>query len=125
MASRWADTEADKAEDLRRKKEKEEKKRLKFFKQQEAQAAVKAQTQSQDSDSRPSKRRRLSNADKSDDSNKNAAAPKVPEPGRKLLRFLTYTWSPCRHVSNFTHLNQIEEGSYGYVSRATDLSTLR
>lgn len=118
MASRWADTEADKAEDLRRKKEKEEKKRIKLLKQQEAEAATKA---APETESRPSKRRRLSS--NNDDTNIDAPLPKSPEPGRKLLRFEAGTWSPCRHTSNFTTLNQIEEGSYGYVSRARNLTT--
>ncbi|KAF2828857.1 Pkinase-domain-containing protein [Ophiobolus disseminans] len=119
MASRWADTEADEAEDLRRKKEKEEKKRQKLLKQQEAEAAANA---AQEASSRPSKRRRLSSSN-GDDNNVDAPLPKEPETERKLLRFPASTWSPCRHTSNFTTLNQIEEGSYGYVSRAQNLST--
>ncbi|EAT90291.1 hypothetical protein HBH56_060580 [Parastagonospora nodorum] len=113
MASRWADTEADKAEELRRKKEKEEKKRLKLLKQQEAEAAQQAAS------SRPAKRRRLS----SGDNNTNAPAPSEPQAERKLLRFDGGTWSSCRHTSNFQTLNPIEEGSYGFVSRARSLST--
>ena len=32
-------------------------------------------------------------------------------------------WGPCRHVDNFERLNHIEEGSYGWVSRAKDITT--
>lgn len=115
-ASRWADDEADAAEQARKKKEKEEKKRLKLAKQQaEQEAATTAQTVQQDSDSRPAKRRRLSASPEKDTS-------KVPEE-RKLLRFEAGGWGPCRHISNFETLNHIEEGSYGWVSRAREIET--
>jgi cell division cycle 2-like protein len=113
MASRWADTEADKAEELRRKKEKEEKKRLKLQKQAEAEAAAQA------AESRPTKRRRLSG----DDNDADASIPNLPTADRKLLRFNAGTWNPCRHTSNYQVLNPIEEGSYGFVSRAKSLSS--
>ncbi|KAE8827059.1 hypothetical protein HRS9139_08231 [Pyrenophora teres f. teres] len=116
MASRWANDEADKAEEQRRKKEKEEKKRLKLQKQQEAEAASRA---TQQADSRPSKRRRLSAG--SADEEAPSAKPQPEE--RELLRFEGGTWNPCRHTSNFETLNHIEEGSYGWVSRARDIST--
>ncbi|KAF2244094.1 kinase-like protein [Trematosphaeria pertusa] len=120
MASRWANDEADKAEDLRRKKEKEEKKRLKLQKQQAEQeaAAVAAARAAQRSESRPAKRRRLStDAPDSDE------PPKEKESERKLLRFAAGGWAPCRHTSNFETLNHIEEGSYGWVSRAREIGT--
>ncbi|KAF1351597.1 Pkinase-domain-containing protein [Lizonia empirigonia] len=110
MTSRWADDEADKVDQLRRKQEKEEKKRLKLQKQQQAEAAQ-----------RPAKRRRLSNGDDAtlpDDT----TAPRTPE-DRTLLRFDAGGWAPCRHRSNYETLNHIEEGSYGWVSRARDIST--
>jgi cell division cycle 2-like protein len=117
MASRWADTEEDKAEELRRKKEKEEKKRLKLLKQQEAEAST--QAQAQETEQRPAKRRRLSSGDDDND----APAIKEPEVERPLLRFDGGEWSSCRHTSNFQTLNHIEEGSYGWVSRAKDITT--
>jgi cell division cycle 2-like protein len=116
MASRWANDEADKAEVQRRKKEKEEKKRIKLQKQQEAEAA--AQTP-QDTDSRPAKRRRLS----TDIDDQEAPQPQEPEAERKLLRYEGGGWSPCRHTSKFETLNHIEEGSYGWVSRARDITS--
>jgi cell division cycle 2-like protein len=114
MASRWADSEADKAEELRRKKEKEEKKRLKLLKQQEAEA-----TAQQTASSRPAKRRRLSTGDDIDE----IQAPKESLAERKLMRFDGGSWASCRHISNFQTLNPIEEGSYGWVSRAKDITT--
>jgi cell division cycle 2-like protein len=117
MASRWADDEADKAEDLRRKQEKEEKKRLKLLKQQQAEEAAKAASEQ---DSRPAKRRRLSDGE---DTATSTTASKEPEKERELLRFNGGGWAPCRHRSNFETLNHIEEGSYGWVSRGKDINT--
>ncbi|KAI7537560.1 serine/threonine protein kinase, CMGC family, CDC2/CDK subfamily [Hortaea werneckii] len=115
MPSRWADTEEDAAEDARRKAEKEEKKRLKAEKARQAEEAQRlaaaqreAQQEQEDRDDRPTKRRRLSNAD-----------PEIDPPAeRKLLRWEVPSWSPSRPASLFDRLNAIEEGSYGYVSRA-------
>ena len=39
------------------------------------------------------------------------------------MRFPASEWGPCRHVDNFEKLNHIEEGSYGWVSRAKEEST--
>ncbi|KAJ4341727.1 hypothetical protein N0V95_007161 [Ascochyta clinopodiicola] len=117
MASRWADDEVDKAETLRRKQEKEEKKRLKLQKQQQAESASLAAAAS--ASDRPAKRRRLSNGEDVD----TTTAPKQLEKERKLLRFEGGGWTPCRHRANFEVLNDIEEGSYGWVSRAKDVAT--
>jgi len=111
MASRWANDEVDAAESARRKKEKEEKKRAKLLKQQQAEA------EAQETTLRPSKRRRLSASPEKDDSKPGALLE------RKLLRFEGGGWGPCRHVSNFETLNHIEEGSYGWVSRAREIGT--
>ena len=113
MASRWANDEADKAEELRRKKEKEEKKRLKLQKQRDAAEAV------QTSDTRPVKRRRLSDGDE----DHQAGSTEQSQADRKLLRLNGGGWAPCRHTSNFETLNHIEEGSYGWVSRAREMTT--
>ena len=124
--SRWADDEEDAALEAQRKREKEVKKKAKAEKQrkleedrrQELEDA--AETTAHDHESiheaneRPSKKRRLS-----------------PEPGvsskelppAKLLRFPAPEWGPCRHVDNFEKLNHIEEGSYGWVSRARETAT--
>lgn len=119
MVSRWADTEEDAAEDARRKAEKEEKKRLKAEKQRKAEAAQRATAASANGhaeDERPVKRRRLSR-----DEQESAAA--ATEPARQLLRFDAPTWQPCRSVERFDRLNHIEEGSYGFVSRAREEAT--
>lgn len=116
--SRWADDEADKAA---RKREKEEKKRAKLEKQRkieeaeaqrearEAEAAAGTEsTGYQNEDDRPAKRRRLSVDN---------------EKPRELLRFAVPSWGPSRHVSNFEVLNPIDEGTYGWVSRARETVT--
>ncbi|KAL8717349.1 MAG: hypothetical protein Q9225_005396 [Loekoesia sp. 1 TL-2023] len=125
--SRWADDEEDVALEAQRKRDKEEKKKAKAEKQRKLEAAEAARQQPQAPSSaspnnatgianedleRPSKRRRLS-----------------PEPAGiddgsvRLLRFPASEWGPCRHVDNFEKLNHIEEGSYGWVSRAKEIAT--
>ncbi|KAL9017573.1 MAG: hypothetical protein Q9185_005080 [Variospora sp. 1 TL-2023] len=126
--SRWADDEEDTALEAQRKREKEEKRRAKAEKQRKLEAAEAARRQqaqpststtpnnelntANDTIERPSKRRRLS-----------------PEPAvadnafANLLRFPAPEWGPCRHVDNFEKLNHIEEGSYGWVSRAKEVAT--
>jgi len=124
MTSRWADSAEDAAEDAKRKAEKEEKKRAKAEKQRKADEAQKAAAlkaanghrDAQNDSDRPTKRRRLSG----DESTAQAAEPQLE---RKLLRFEVPTWQPCRSVERFQRLNAIEEGSYGYVSRAKEEAT--
>lgn len=118
MVSRWAETAEDAAEDARRKAEKEEKKRLKVERQrreeeQQRQAATpqaNGQTEDEEAADRPSKRRRLSDEEEAEGGT----------PGRQLLRFQPPSWQSCRSVERFDRLNHIEEGSYGYVSRAKE-----
>ena len=125
VRSRWADNEEDDLLEDQRKREKEEKRRLKAEKQlkldqahrakgepNNAAQSTKDNSAPQEIAERPSKRRRLS-----PDLNEgaNGALP--------LLRFPAPEWGPCRHVDNFEKLNHIEEGSYGWVSRAKDIST--
>jgi cell division cycle 2-like len=114
--SRWQDDEADVES---RRLEKEEKKRTKLEKQRRleeqaetARKAAAAKLQAQDEE-RPSKRRRLSPGGTEDSKS-------IPTP---LLRFTAPTWSPSRNVDNFERLNHIEEGSYGWVSRAKETAT--
>ncbi|KAM3081063.1 hypothetical protein ACMFMG_005019 [Clarireedia jacksonii] len=124
--SRWADDEEDAALEAQRKLEKEEKKRLKAEKQRKldeqaaaaAAAAAAAQAQAQAQTERPSKRRRLSPSPTTD-------APQQREelPPAKLLRFPTISWGKCRSVEDYEKLNDIEEGAYGWVSRAKDSRT--
>ncbi|EHK98361.1 putative Cyclin-dependent kinase G-2 [Glarea lozoyensis 74030] len=121
--SRWANDEEDEALEVQRKKEKEEKKRLKAEKQRKAEEAAAAQIAAQQSQaantehelsSRPAKRRKLT--------------PPPPEsavelPPAKLLRFPAPAWKKCRSVEDYEKLNDIEEGAYGWVSRARDTTT--
>jgi len=122
MSSRWADTAEDAAEDARKKAEKEEKKRLKAEKQRLAEEearraeAAKANGRTNEDTERPSKRRRLSGEDAQDDGTSTPLE-------RKLLRFEAPAWQPCRSVERFDRLNHIEEGSYGFVSRAKEEAT--
>lgn len=110
MASRWADEEADKA---LRQKEREEKARKKALKQQKVaeEDARKAQLAAQAQNERPSKRQRLDAG----------PAIEVEDTEKAIYRFPTPTFGPSRHVSEFESLNAIEEGSYGWVSRAKDI----
>lgn len=128
-SSRWANDDEDAALEAQRKKEKEEKKRAKAEKQRildeaaelqrkkdEASAASKAssaQTNDADISLRPAKRRRLSHEQPQQE----------PLASAKLLRFPAPEWKKSRSVENYDKLNDIEEGAYGWVSRAKDLST--
>jgi cell division cycle 2-like len=127
--SRWAAADPEEeAAIAQRKREKEAKKRAKAERQrleeqqrkQKAAAAATATTATAapngaSEDARPTKRRRLSTD--------SVPAEKAETTERKLLRFPSTEWSPCRHVDNYERLNHIEEGSYGLVSRAKDLAT--
>lgn len=113
MTSRWADDENDAALDAQRKQEKEQKKRAKAekqCKQEEADRLRQQQQQTAESDDRPSKRRRLSPTQQDD------------QP-RQFVRFHAPSWQPARTIDSFERLNHIEEGSYGFVSRARELAT--
>lgn len=131
--SRWADDDPETEAILaQRKREKEEKRRAKAEKQRQQEEASKAPASAQQSHDPqslngdagpPKKRRRLSN-----DPDAAPGDAEVPEAqGQKklstLLRFPVREWGPCRHVDNFERLNHIEEGSYGWVSRAKDITT--
>lgn len=123
MASRWANAEEDAALDAQRKKEKEEKRRRKAEKARKLEAEQQRQRKEeaddqdgQDGGGRPSKRRRLS----PQPATAAAAADDAPA---KLLRFETPAWSRSRSVENYDKLNDIEEGTYGWVTRATEIAT--
>jgi cell division cycle 2-like len=44
---------------------------------------------------------------------------------RRLLRYQAGTWSKSRSVENYDKLNDIEEGTYGWVARAKETATGR
>jgi cell division cycle 2-like protein len=130
--SRWANDDPEtEAIIARQKHEKEQKRRAKAEKQRQLEEAKAQQARQQDANNTqgpngesgpPTKRRRLSN----DRNIPEAEVANVDKEERKqsaLLRFPVGEWGPCRHVDNFEKLNHIEEGSYGWVSRAKDIST--
>ncbi|OCK86314.1 cyclin-dependent kinase G-1 [Lepidopterella palustris CBS 459.81] len=127
--SRWVDEDEDAQVDAQRKREKEEKKRAKLEKQRklevaearrQAEAAATTEASNgpkngtEDGADRPTKRRRISPG---------RDEPTMAELPRRLLRFAAPEWGPCRHSDNFERLNHIEEGSYGWVSRARETAT--
>ena len=129
VKSRWVDDEEDATLEAQRRREKELKKKAKADRQrkvegeenlrrQNAATATDDSTNGHDGvngeSERPSKRRRLSPEQDT------ATIEPVPV---KLLRFPAPEWGPCRHVDNFEKLNHIEEGSYGWVSRAKETAT--
>jgi cell division cycle 2-like protein len=122
MPSRWADTAEDAAEDARKKAGKEEKKRLKAEKQRRAEEAAQQASAAQSNghaggdSERPSKRQRIAEDEA-------ATGGPAQADKRDLLRFEAPTWQPTRSVERFDRLNHIEEGSYGYVSRAREEAT--
>ena len=136
--SRWDNEEEDAALDAQRKREKEVKKRAKAERQQKLEQDAREREAGVENDQangfddggggashRPAKRRRLSpeladeNAERSDRSKQQRPAAQE----RMVLGFPAPEWGPCRHVDNFEKLNHIEEGSYGWVSRAKETAT--
>lgn len=115
---RWADTEEDAALEAKLKKEKEEKKRIKAEKarkaEEERQAQLAAQQAAAKDDDRPSKRRKVT-------PERDGAANDAGE--TRLLRFPLRSWTKSRSVESYEKLNDIEEGTYGWVSRAKESKT--
>lgn len=110
-SSRWADTEEDAALAQQAKLEKEEKRRKRAEKVRKAEEAAAAQ-QAEEA-ARPSKRRKTTpTPDEADDG--------IPA---KLLRFEARTFGPSASIEGYDKLNDIEEGTYGYVARATQKRT--
>ncbi|GMF80681.1 unnamed protein product [Aspergillus oryzae] len=126
--SRWADEDPEaEAINAQRKREKEEKRRAKAEKQrqleqQAEEAARQREAANNDTEAPPKKRRRLSN-DPDTTADVQVESAKPQENTSNILQFPTQEWGPSRHVDNFERLNHIEEGSYGWVSRAKDITT--
>ena len=123
MPSRWGNLEDDAAESARRKAEREEKKRLKAEKQRLAEEARDREGTVQSNGhedtgprERSSKRRKLGG-----DLSEPSESPRQPE--SKLNRHPAPSWQPCRSVERFDRLNHIDEGTYGFVSRAREEAT--
>ncbi|MCJ1267324.1 hypothetical protein MMC22_007209 [Lobaria immixta] len=130
--SRWADDEEDAALEAKRRLEKEEKKRAKAEKLRRLEAAESARKQHVIRDAAPSDEAVTEEHDINGDAQRPPKRRRLspdPDPAAndpssaKLLRFPAPEWGPCRHVDNFEKLNHIEEGSYGWVSRAKEIAT--
>ena len=128
--SRWANIKDDEELEAKLKKEKEEKRRRKAEKarkleedKQKAAALAAQQQQHRDTeenadDNRPTKRRKLT-----PDPSSSLSTAKQDDAPAKLLRFHAGGWAKSRSVENYDKLNDIEEGTYGWVARATDRAT--
>ncbi|KAM3441082.1 hypothetical protein MY4824_001866 [Beauveria thailandica] len=124
--SRWADTEEDAELESKIRQEKEEKRRRKAQKAEKArrlegqrQAAAAA---SRDNDEQhPSKRRKLTPDQTASRGQGTLAGDQSPP--AKLLRFETGSWGRSSSVEDYDKLNDIEEGTYGWVARATRRAT--
>ena len=114
--SKWADTAEDAAAEVARKREKEDKKRKKAG--QARQKEELEQRRRQEQAAREEEARHTAKRQKHTEDAEDASTKPV-----KLLRPAAPTWNPCRSVDNFEVLNHIEEGSYGWVSRAKDVVT--
>lgn len=128
--SRWADNEEDAALEAKRRLEKEEKKRAKAEKLRRLEAAENARKEHILRDAAPSDEADTTENSINGDTQRPPKRRKLspdPDPVKqspaKLLRFPAPEWGPCRHVDNFEKLNHIEEGSYGWVSRAKETAT--
>lgn len=121
--SRWANTKEDDELEAERKKQKEERRQRKAEKARKLEEQEKnkrrnaatlsaSQEDQPEDDGRPLKRQRIT------------PEPPAADPGpAKLLRFQAEGWSKSRSVENYDKLNDIEEGTYGWVARAAELST--
>ncbi|KAG5922952.1 hypothetical protein E4U42_005121 [Claviceps africana] len=126
--SRWADTEEDAELQAKLRQEKEEKRRRKAERARKIEAERQAAAASSAAsprlpdhdghdgyrdDARPSKRQRL-----------DPDRPQTDAEPAKLLRFEDApSWSHSRSVENYDKLNDIEEGTYGWVARGVQRST--
>lgn len=126
--SRWADDEADAALEAQLKKEKEEKKRLKAEKARKLEAekkareaaAAAAQQEGDGTNGPPAKRRKIS---PERETGQVPGQPDESSDAPKLLRFNGGAFGRSRSVENYDKLNDIEEGAYGWVSRAKEIAT--
>lgn len=149
--SRWADTEEDAELEAKLKRDKEEKKRLKAEEKarkaaaeaewEQKRIASRAQQEqalatepTQHTNSEPATKRRRVTPDQDGGGSRAGGEEKgkgkatdedssTGESSAKLLRFEAPTWKPTASVENYDKLNDIEEGTYGWVARAKDLRT--
>lgn len=110
MSSRWTSADDDAELEARRRKQKGEKRRLREEKQRKLYPlkAATDQQAAQEPSEPPSKRQRTKSPSSEQDRAEDA----------HLLEFSTLTFGPSRSLDLYEVLNNIEEGSYGFVSRA-------
>ena len=109
MSSRWANADDDAEVNAQRRQHKEEKRKLKEEKQRKLEGADAARHQRHTEENpEPSRKRQ-----RTESSNGEAAEEDV-----HLLEFPSPTYGPSRSLDLYEVLNNIEEGSYGFVSRA-------
>ncbi|EXJ82403.1 CMGC/CDK protein kinase [Capronia epimyces CBS 606.96] len=112
--SKWAvDDEEEAAAVALRKKERDERRRLKEEKARQAAIATAATPSSPSNENERAAKRQKTSPEK-----ENGASTSTSEEGAHLLHFPSRQFGPCGHVDQFELLNNIEEGSYGLVSRA-------
>ena len=123
--SKWAANNEDTVAALElRKREKEAKRRLREEKARRAAGDASITVSSSLSTSqvkdgetqRPTKRQRRSPLQEENGTS-------TQEEGENLLQFPTRQFGPCGHVDQYELLNDIEEGSYGFVSRGRTKSS--
>ncbi|CAH0016560.1 unnamed protein product [Clonostachys rhizophaga] len=110
--SRWANAQEDEAVEAERKRQKEERRQRKAAKARKAEEEEEARKKKHSlgsTDDRPTKRQRRT--------------PEPDLPPAKPLRFEVEGWDKSRSVEHYDKLNDIEEGTYGWVARATELAT--
>jgi len=115
VALQKAEKEAKKKAKAAREKRLKEAEEARILQEQQRKQAEEAAAASTNDTEPPNKRRKLSPEVDEAEKSKSAAP--------NLLRFPTVEIKPCRHVDEYEPLNHIEEGSYGIVSRARDLTT--
>lgn len=119
--SRWADTEEDAELEAKIKREKEEKRLKRAEKARKLEEEKQAAADARDDDDRPSKRRRLTPETATRGGGNTSGGDDGPP--AKLLRFETGSWGLSNSVESYDKLNDIEEGTYGWVARATQRAT--
>ncbi|KJZ76050.1 Serine kinase ppk23 [Hirsutella minnesotensis 3608] len=118
-ASRWTNTDEDaELEDkLRNEREKKRLKKAEKARQREAALAASQRATEIDEDrGRPSKRRRLTPTRDAQDQSSASVPTRLP-------RIEAGGWTKCRSVESYDKLNDIEEGTYGWVARGLDKTT--
>jgi cell division cycle 2-like protein len=125
--SRWANAEEDVALQAKRKWDKEEKKRRKaerngkLEEQKQAQVAASQPFETSldtEETSEPAAKRRKTTPD-----SRSVTEERTTVAQRTMLRPDVGGWRTCRSVENYDKLNDIEEGTYGWVARAKEIST--